>query len=84
MRETRIAWPELGLIAATRGMMGAGIGMLTASRLRPRHRTRVGWALLVIGAASTIPLAIRAVRRTRSPINGHARVYEPATAAPAS
>ena len=84
MRETRIGWPELGLIAATRGMMGAGIGMLMATRLRPRQRARVGWVLLAIGGLSTIPLAIRAVRRTRSPIDGQARVYEPAMAAPAS
>ena len=44
------------LVAATRGMLGAGIGLLLAGRLGDR-RVRIGRALVAIGALSTIPLA---------------------------
>jgi uncharacterized membrane protein YfcA len=58
MRETRITLPELGLIAGTRGMLGAGIGLLLADRLPEGQRKAVGWTLLLVGAVITIPLAI--------------------------
>jgi hypothetical protein len=48
--------PTLMLVAATRGLLGAGIGMLLASRLGDR-RVRIGQILVAIGALSTIPLA---------------------------
>jgi hypothetical protein len=57
MRETRISLPELGLVAGTRGMLGAGLGLLLADRLPPDQRRAVGWTLLLIGLLSTIPLA---------------------------
>jgi hypothetical protein len=58
----KITGPQLVLIAATRGMLGAGIGLLAAGRLRDEHRRLVGKILLGIGAASTIPLAMRVFR----------------------
>jgi hypothetical protein len=51
-----VSLPTLMLVAATRGMLGAGIGLLLADRLGNR-RVRIGRALLAIGALSTIPLA---------------------------
>jgi len=45
-------------VAATRGMLGAGIGLLLAAKAGNR-RVRIGQALLAIGAISTIPLARR-------------------------
>jgi len=65
MREHRITTPELALIAATRGMLGIGIGLLTAERLRTHTRNTLGWALFAIGAASTIPLMVRQIMRQR-------------------
>jgi hypothetical protein len=65
MREHRITFPELALIAATRGMLGVGIGLLTAERLRTHTRHTVGWTLLTIGVVSTIPLALRQILRER-------------------
>ena len=66
MREHRVTVPELALIAGTRGMLGVGIGLLLAERLRSHRRQTVGWTLLVIGAISTIPIALRFfARRTR-------------------
>jgi len=59
----KITTPELALIAATRGMLGAGIGLLAAGTLSDDHRRLVGKILLAIGAASTIPLAFQVFRR---------------------
>jgi hypothetical protein len=58
MRERAITLPELGLIAGTRAALGAGIGLLLADRLDPDRRKAVGWTLLVVGAITTIPLAL--------------------------
>ncbi len=58
MKETRITLPELGLVAGTRAALGVGIGFLLADRLSPEQRRAVGWTLVLIGALTTIPLAI--------------------------
>lgn len=58
MKKVELPFPELGLIAATRGMLGVGIGLLIAGRLAPARRRAVGWALFAIGAASTVPLML--------------------------
>jgi hypothetical protein len=50
-----ISLPTLMLVAATRAMLGAGIGLLVAERLGER-RVPVGRALVALGALSTIPL----------------------------
>jgi hypothetical protein len=55
----------LGLIAVTRGILGAGVGLLLAGRLSERKRTVVGRILVAVGALSTIPLAIDLVTRRR-------------------
>jgi hypothetical protein len=65
MQQRVIALPELALIAATRGMLGVGIGLLVAPRLDQDHRKIVGAVLAAIGAVSTIPLALRVLRRHR-------------------
>ena len=56
-RELHVTFPELGLIAGTRAMAGAGLGLLLADSLSPEVRRAVGWTLLLIGALTTIPLA---------------------------
>ena len=57
MRETRISLPELVLVAGTRALLGAGLGLLLADRLNPDERRAVGWTLFMVGALTTIPLA---------------------------
>ena len=47
------------LIGATRGMLGVGIGLLAAGKLMESQRRAVGTALLLVGAVTTIPLAMR-------------------------
>jgi len=58
MKKSDLTLPEIALIASTRGMLGAGAGLLLADRLKDDQRKKIGWTLLFIGAISTIPLAI--------------------------
>jgi len=58
MKKSELTLPEIGLIAGTRAMLGAGAGLLLADRLNDDQRKKIGWTLLIIGAISTIPLAI--------------------------
>ena len=73
MREVRISLPQLALIAATRGLLGVGIGMLLSGRFG-RERVAVGVTLAAVGALATIPLALEVFGKSRltSP-NGRAR-----------
>ncbi len=58
MIERSVTLPEIGLIASTRVMLGAGVGLLLADRLTADQRRAVGWTLAVVGALTTVPLAI--------------------------
>lgn len=58
MKKAELTLPEVGLIAGTRAMLGAGAGLLLADRLNDDQRKKIGWTLLIIGAISTIPLVI--------------------------
>ena len=58
MKKSELTLPEIALIAGTRGMIGAGAGLLLADKLNKDQRKSIGWTLLIIGAISTIPLAI--------------------------
>lgn len=60
MRTTTLTFPELILIAATRGMLGAGIALLIAKRLTEQQRETAGAILTAIGLLTTVPLAIEA------------------------
>lgn len=69
MISTELRLPELGLIAGTRGLLGAGIGLLLADRLTNAQRKEIGWSLVAFGVLTTLPLALmvfgrRRVRRT--------------------
>jgi hypothetical protein len=57
MKKAELTLPEIALIAGTRGMLGAGAGLLLADRLTAEQRKAIGWTLLIIGAITTIPLA---------------------------
>jgi hypothetical protein len=66
MRTTTLTFPELGLIAATRGMLGAGVALLISRRLTDAQRETAGIVLTVIGALTTIPLAIEALGKSKA------------------
>lgn len=61
MRETHLSFPELGLIAGTRAILGAGVGLLLADRMSPEQRRAVGWSLVTVGALTTVPLVMEAL-----------------------
>jgi hypothetical protein len=57
MKTAELTLSEIALIAGTRGVLGAGLGLLLADRLNDDQRKAVGWAMFLIGAITTIPLA---------------------------
>jgi len=66
MRETTISLPELALVAGTRVLLGAGIGLLLADRLPADRRKAVGWTLMLVGAVTTVPLAFDVLGRSQA------------------
>jgi len=65
MRFTNLPVPLIGLIAVTRGMLGAGAGLLAADRLTREQRMKLGKVLLGIGIATTAPLVWAVFKRAR-------------------
>jgi hypothetical protein len=63
MKTTELTLPELALIAGTRALLGAGLGLLLADRLNEDQRKAAGWTMFLIGAATTIPLAINVLTK---------------------
>jgi hypothetical protein len=58
VKKIELSLPQLMFVAATRGALGVGIGLLVADRISRRPRRRIGATLLTIGALTTIPAAI--------------------------
>ena len=58
MMKSELSLPEIGLLAGTRAMLGAGVALLVADRLSERRRKIVGRTLFAIGALTTVPLVI--------------------------
>jgi len=53
--------PEIALVGMTRGMAGAGLGLLLGDRLAPDIRRAVGWTLLAVGIVTTVPIVMALV-----------------------
>jgi len=66
MTRVNMSIPELAFVAATRGMAGAGVGLLLADFLRADVRKRVGLTLLAVGALTTLPIAREVLIRRRA------------------
>ena len=64
MKNHQLSMSDIALIASTRGMLGAGIGLLLSGKLSKDQRRAAGWALVAVGAITTIPLV-------RNVINNH-------------
>ena len=67
MRERLLTIPEIVLIAGTRVALGAGLGLLLADKLNGHTRRGAGWALLTVGALTTIPLVAAVVSKGQLP-----------------
>jgi hypothetical protein len=63
--EKQLNLSDIVLIAMTRGMLGAGIGLLVAGKLSTEQRVAVGRTLMAIGAVTTLPLAWRVFGHSR-------------------
>ena len=59
MKTRELTVPDIGMIAATRVMLGAGIGLLLSERLDREQRRAVGRTLLLVGAVTTFPLLLK-------------------------
>lgn len=59
--------PEIALIAATRGAIGFGAGLLLAEKIKRHRRKLLGWTLFVSGLASTIPIAMHLFGKKQAP-----------------
>jgi len=61
--------PEIAIIAATRGAIGFGAGLLLADKFNQDKRRTLGWSLFLSGLASTIPIALHIFRKKEPAIN---------------
>ena len=59
MKQHEVTVPQIGLIAGTRAMLGAGIALLLCEKLSDEQRRAIGWTLVAVGALTTIPLALQ-------------------------
>jgi hypothetical protein len=62
-RNKEVTVPELILIAGTRVALGVGLGLLLSEKLNKDQRKAAGWALAVMGALTTIPLALGVINK---------------------
>jgi hypothetical protein len=58
MKRKELTVADIGLIASTRAMLGAGIGLLLSDKLEREQRRAVGWTLLLVGFITTFPLVM--------------------------
>jgi gas vesicle protein len=58
------------VIAATRGAIGFGAGLLLADKLGNERRKVLGWSLFLTGLASTVPIAMLLFGKKNS-VNNH-------------
>jgi hypothetical protein len=65
MKERGLTIPDIALIAGTRAALGAGLGLLLADKFKDDERRAVGWTLLLVGALSTLPLALKVLLSKR-------------------
>ena len=63
LKERMVTIPELMLIGGTRVALGLGIGLLIRDKLNKDQRKAAGLALLILGAVTTIPLAIEVLSK---------------------
>jgi len=59
MKQHEVTVRQIGLIAGTRAMPGAGIALLLSEKLSTEQRRAIGWTLVAVGALTTIPLALQ-------------------------
>jgi hypothetical protein len=73
MKSVLLSLPTLGFVVATRAALAFGVGLLVSGRIPAARRRTVGRALVVLGAAATVPavLALREGRRRVATPSSH-------------
>jgi hypothetical protein len=59
VKQHEVTVSQIGLIAGTRAMLGAGIALLLSEKLTDAQRRAIGWTLVAVGALTTIPIAMQ-------------------------
>ena len=67
MKVRELTVPDIALIAGTRAMLGAGLGLLFSGKLSKEQRRAIGWTLVAVGAVTTVPLLINVLGKGRKP-----------------
>lgn len=65
MKECRLTMPEVALLAGTRAALGGGLALLLAERIEAKERRAIGWTLFLVGAVTTVPLALLVLGKRR-------------------
>jgi hypothetical protein len=76
MNTTELTFADIGLIASTRGMLGAGLGLLVSGKLSSEQRKAVGWTLVIVGIVTTVPLVLNVL--AKRPQLSASQAHEPA------
>jgi len=66
MKKISIHLPELALIVGTRALLGAGVALLLTDKMERENRRLLGWTFALVGAVTTVPLAIELFAENRS------------------
>jgi multisubunit Na+/H+ antiporter MnhB subunit len=69
MHRVELTIPEIAFIAGTRGALGFGAALLLSGKI-PEHRRRtLGWSLVGLGVATTIPAAMKVFQRRAAAVS---------------
>ena len=60
MKNLALSLPTFGFVVGTRAALAFGVALLVSERIPASRRRALGYALLAIGAATTVP-AVRSV-----------------------
>jgi multisubunit Na+/H+ antiporter MnhG subunit len=66
MKKLTLYLPQLALIVGTRALLGAGVGLLLADSMDRKQRQAIGWTLGLVGALTTIPLAMEVISQNQT------------------
>ena len=65
MKKTYLSIPELAFVAGTRAALGAGTALILGDRLARKQKRAVGWTLILVGVATTVPILAIVIGRRR-------------------
>ena len=79
MKEITLRVPDIMLLAGTRVALGIGVGLLVATKLNERARRGAGWALVAVGALTTIPIMLNVRASLAGRLGGESAERRPQT-----